>query len=552
MKLKLFKKHRPTKAELREEQETISGELPFKKILPIFLALILSMLLAALDQTIVSTALPTIAGELHGLDKISWLVTAYLLAQTVSVPLYGKLGDEFGRKRLLMLAIVIFLAGSALAGLSQTMVQLIACRALQGIGAGGLMVSAIAIMGDIVPARKRGKYVGIMMPVFGLATAFGPAIGGFLIDNLSWRWIFYVNMPVGIAAILAVSFLLKLPTHVPKRLKIDYLGAALLAAAVACLVFLTSWGGRNYDWQSWPIYLLGLGVLILGTAFVWQENRAYDPVFPLKLFSNRVFLVCVLLGLTVGLGMFGALTYLPTFLQTVNGVSPTDSGLMMIPMSAGLMAAAITVGQIMTRTGHYKIFPIIGTAVATFGMYLLSTMNAHTPQWHINVYMAVLGMGIGAVMPVLTTVAQNSVKKQDLGVATSGVNFFRQIGGAIGVSIAGTLFTTRLHTQLVKDLPALADKFTSGGQVHIDPATVGQLPPHIQAGVIEAFGTALPSIFLDFAPMFAVAFVIAFFLKEVPLATTMRGAVRTASKNKNVVKSGRKEATSPQPARAEN
>ncbi|HET8575012.1 MAG TPA: DHA2 family efflux MFS transporter permease subunit [Candidatus Paceibacterota bacterium] len=506
-------------------QHPEENELPFSAILPIFIALILSILLAALDQTIVSTALPTIAGELHGFNKISWLITAYLLAQTVSVPLYGKLGDMFGRKRLLLSAIVLFLVGSALCGLAQDMNQLIGFRALQGLGAGGLMVSALAIIGDVIPARKRGKYMGVMMPIFGLATAFGPTLGGFLIDNFSWRWIFYVNMPIGILAILAVSIWLKLPEREVSLKKIDYIGAILLAGATSSLVLIVSWAGNLYSWGSWQILSLFAAMVLLGTFFIFEEKRAEDPVFPLELFKNRIFLSTVALGSSIGLGLFGVVTFLPTFLQIVLGASPTDSGLLMLPFSAGLMVAAITAGQLMSRTGRYKIFPLFGTAVAAIGMYLFSTLNATTPQLTINIFMVILGMGIGSVMPVLTLVAQNSVKREELGVATSGVNFFRQIGGALGVSIAGTLFTTRLHTELTKELPGqAASMLNQSGSTTIDPSVIAHLPPQIHTGVVTAFGHALPSVFFDFIPVFLVAFIVAWFLKEIPLSTTSRFA----------------------------
>jgi EmrB/QacA subfamily drug resistance transporter len=493
-----------------------------QQILTVIGALVLSILMAALDQTIVTTAMPTIAGELHGLNQISWLITAYLLAQTISIPFYGKLGDLIGRKKLLLFSIVLFMAGSALCGIAQTMGQLIACRAFQGLGAGGLTVTAMAIIGDVVPARQRGKYLAFMLPVFGLATVFGPTLGGFFVEHLSWRWIFYINMPVGVAAFLAVVTKLHLPARPLGQHKIDYLGAGFLAVAVASLVLLTNWGGTNYAWAS-PI-ILGLGALVLvfGALFVWAESRAQDPVFPLELFRNRIFVSCVLLGAAVGLALFGSITFLPTFLQIATGVSPVDSGLLVLPFSLGLMAAAITTGQLISRTGRYKMFPIIGASLGSIGMFLLSTMSAATPILQIDCYMVVLGLGVGTVMPVLTQVAQNAVPRSKLGVATSGVNFFRQIAGALGVSVAGALFTSRLHVQLAKDLPAQAlNQLGSGAaSARIDPKAIANLPPQIHQAIVTAYGTALPSIFIDFVPILLAAVIVAIFLKEIPLANT--------------------------------
>jgi EmrB/QacA subfamily drug resistance transporter len=523
MKIPFFHDSKAVKRqEAAQAQEAVSGELTFQQILPIFGALILSMLLAALDQTIVSTALPTIVGDLHGLGSISWVITAYLLAQTISMPLFGKLGDEFGRKKLLQFAIVVFLIGSILSGLAQSMGMLIAFRALQGIGAGGLVISATTIIGDIVPARKRGKYIGILMPIFGLATAFGPTLGGLLLEATSWRWIFYVNVPIGIAALIAVAKKMHLPVKHPKNLKIDYPGALMLAAAAASLVLLTSFGGSRFPWGSWQIILLGVGVIVFSVSWFLFERRAADPVLPLDLFKNKIVLTCMGLGLAVGLGLFGVVSFLPTFLQIASRASPAMSGILMLPFSAGLMFSAVTVGQVISRTGHYKTYPIVGTAMAGVGMYLLSTISASTSHGIIDVYMVILGAGIGLFMPVLTLVAQNAVQHKNLGVATSSVNFFRQIGGALGVSIAGTLFTTRLQTQIAEHVPPqLAAHAHLQGRA--DPATINQLPPHLHHIIVSAYGTALPSVFFDFVFIFAAAFIIAWLLPEIELATTTRG-----------------------------
>ena len=500
-------------------------EFSHREILTVIGVLILSILLAALDQTIVSTALPTIAGELNGFNQISWLVTAYLLAQTIAMPLYGKLGDLFGRKPLLIYAVAIFLLGSIFSGFSQTIWQLIAARAFQGLGAGGLMVTAFSVIGDVIPSRDRGKYLAYIMPIFGLATVFGPTIGGFFIDNFSWRWIFFINIPIGIAAILAAWWKLDLPSRALGQKKIDYLGAGVLALFMSCFVLIATWGGATYAWTSPVILGLAMALVVLGGLFVWVEKRAHDPIFPMQLFHNRMVVTCMLLGTTVGLSLFGTLTYLPTYMQIAKGASPTDSGLLILPLSLGLFAAAITTGQLISRTGRYKIFPVVGTISATIGTFLLSTISADTPMLLIDVYMLFLGAGIGMVMPVLTQAAQNAVTPDMLGVATSGVNLSRQLSGAIGVSIAGTLFTTRVHTQLAAHLSPDQLHALGAQGARIDPQVIAQLPESLHHVFVEVFGSVLPSIFLDFVPLLLAGVVVALLMKEIPLATTRKTSV---------------------------
>ncbi len=490
-----------------------------RDILTVIVVLLFSILLAALDQTIVSTAIPTIAGELNGLDKISWLVTAYLLAQTIAMPIYGKLGDLYGRKWLLIYAIVSFLVGSALSGLAQSMNELIAFRGLQGLGAGGLLVTSFSIIGDIIPPRDRGKYIAYIMPVFGLASVFGPTLGGFLIDALSWRWIFYVNMPIGVVAIAMAWWKLDLPKGMPGKHRIDYPGAALLAVALSCAVLATTWGGNLYPWLSPQVLGLGGATLVFGVLFAIAERHAHDPILAPDFFRNRIILGCMALAITVGLSLFGTLTYLPTFLQIAREASPLVSGLMMLPLSVGLFIAAVTTGQTISRTGRYKVFPIAGTIAGSIGMYLLSTIGPDTPVLLLYGYMVVLGAGLGMVMPVLTQAAQNAVARERLGMATSGVNLARQMSGAIGVSIAGTLFLSRLHTQLTESVSAEALKQMHLQGARIDPVAVANLPPKVHAAVVSAFGSVLPSVFLDFVPIMAVGIVIALMLKEIPLAT---------------------------------
>ena len=415
----------------------------------VFAALMLGMFLAALDQTIVSTALPTIVGDLGGLNHLSWVVTSYLLAATVSTPVYGKLGDMIGRKPVFLAAILIFLAGSMLSGLSQTMNELIAFRAVQGIGAGGLMVGAQAIIGDIVPPRERGRYMGLIGSVFGVASVAGPLLGGFLVESLSWRWVFYVNMPIGVLAVVIVITRLHLhtPTH---HHRIDYLGAALLSGCVGSLILLTTWGGTQYAWGSSTIIGLGIAGVVLLAAFIWRETRAAEPILPLRLFRSSVFRVANAIGFTIGMAMFGAIIFIPLFLQIVYGASPTASGLRMLPLIVGLLVATISSGQVITRIGRYRAFPIAGTAILIVGMYLLSRLQVGTAPWVASVFMLVVGIGIGLVMQVMILVVQNDVRPQDIGVATSTATFFRSVGGAFGVAIFGTIFATRLADQLTR------------------------------------------------------------------------------------------------------
>jgi EmrB/QacA subfamily drug resistance transporter len=502
------------------------GRLTGRALWTVFAALMLGMFLAALDQTIVSTALPTIVGDLGGLDHLSWVVTSYLLAATVSTPIYGKLGDMYGRKLVFLAAILIFLAGSMLAGLSQTMDQLIGFRALQGIGAGGLMVGAQAIIADIVPPRDRGRYMGLIGSVFAVASVAGPLLGGFLVDNLSWRWVFYVNMPVGALAIAIVW--LRLHLHVPQtRHKIDYWGAALLAGGVGSLVLLTTWGGNQYAWGSATILGLAIAGVVLLALFVWQERRASEPLLPLTLFRSSVFDVANAIGFTIGMAMFGAIVFIPLFLQLVYGASPTSSGLRLLPLMAGLLVAAIASGRAISRLGRYRIFPIVGTAVLVVGMFLLSRLTVGTAPWLASVYMLVVGVGIGLVMQVLVLVVQNDVPAREIGVATSTATFFRQVGGSFGVAIFGAIFAARLGTQIKRLPPAVAGHLTGG--VHLTPLQAKRLPATVHTDFLHAFANALHGVFLWGMLLAIVAFVLAWFLKEVPLRTTLATAPEVGS-----------------------
>ncbi|HEY7074182.1 MAG TPA: MFS transporter [Solirubrobacteraceae bacterium] len=477
----------------------------------IFGALLLVMLLASLDQTIVSTALPTIVGDLGGLAHLSWVVTAYLLASTVAGPLYGKLGDLYGRKRLLQVAIVLFLIGSALCGAAQSMGELIAFRALQGLGGGGLMVTTIAVVGDIIPPRDRGRYQGFFGAVFGVSTVIGPLLGGFFVDSLSWRWIFYVNLPIGLLALAVIGAVFRArDVHVQHR--IDYLGAVVLAAGLSAVVLFTSLGGTSYAWGSPQIVALIIGGAVLLVAFPFVEARAAEPLLPLELFRNRIFTVSSAVGFIVGLALFGAVTFLPLYLQVVRGYSPTASGLQLTPMMGGVLVTSIVSGNIISRTGRYRRFPIAGTALMTIAMLLLTRLGTTTPGWVAALYMVVLGLGLGMVMQVLVLAVQNAVDYRFLGVATSGSTLFRQVGGSIGVALFGAIFTNRLAAELAERLPRGAHV-----PAQANPAVVHQLPAAIKGPYIAAFSDALQPVFVVAAGISFCAFLLSWGLREVPL-----------------------------------
>ncbi|MER5445298.1 MDR family MFS transporter [Streptomyces sp. NPDC002766] len=484
-------------------------------------ALLLGMLLAALDQTIVSTALPTIVSDLGGLEHLSWVVTAYLLASTAATPLWGKLGDQYGRKRLFQTAIVLFLIGSALCGMAQNMPQLIAFRAVQGLGGGGLMVLSMAIVGDVVPPRERGRYQGLFGAVFGATSVLGPLLGGLFTEHLSWRWVFYINLPVGVIALAVIAAVLRIPRKETRHV-IDYLGTFLIASVATCLVLVASLGGTTWGWGSAQIVGLAVLGVVLAAAFVAVERRAAEPVLPLKLFRVRTFTLSAVISFIVGFAMFGAMTYLPTFLQVVQGVTPTMSGVHMLPMVFGMLLSSTGSGQIVSRTGRWKVFPVAGTAVTTVGLLLLHRLDENSSTFEMSVYFFVFGLGLGLVMQVLVLIVQNAVSYEDLGVATSGATFFRSIGASFGVAIFGTVFASRLGDKLSASFRGVRlPGGVSADALESDPRGIASLPPALRAPALHAYASAITDVFLYAAPVALLGFVLAWFLKEDPL----RGSV---------------------------
>jgi EmrB/QacA subfamily drug resistance transporter len=494
----------------------------------VFAGLMSGMLLAALDQTIVATALPTIVGDLGGLSHLSWVVTSYLLASTVSTPLWGKLGDLYGRKLFFQAAIVIFLVGSALSGAAQDMLQLIVFRAVQGLGAGGLIVGAQAIIGGVVAPRERGRYMGLIGSVFAVSSVAGPLLGGVFTEHLTWRWVFYINLPIGAVALAVVAAALP-AREVHIRHTVDYAGAALLGGAATALILALTWGGNTYPWASPEILGLLAATVVLVAAFVAVERHSPEPLIPLGLFGSPIFRVASAAGAIVGFSMFGAITFLPLFLQTVHGAGPTESGLQMVPIMALVLVMSIWSGRRISATGRYRAYPIAGTIIMTFGIFLLSTMGIETPYWRAAIYMAIVGMGLGLTMQVMVLAVQNSVPFRDLGTATSAATFFRSIGGSVGVAVFGAIYANRLAAALPDDL-----RRQGGATAHFTPEDLKRLAleqPAVFAQYLHAFDHALHIVFLAAVPFAALGIVLALLLREVPLRNAPHAAGMDAAQS---------------------
>ena len=497
-----------------------------RSILLVFAGLMLTMLLASLDQTIFSTALPTIVGELNGVDEMLWVITIYILASTIMLPIYGKLGDLMGRKGLFIGAISIFILGSIVGGFAQDMTWLIIGRGVQGLGGGGLMLLSQAIIADVVPARERGRYMGIMGGVFALSSVAGPLLGGWFTDGIGWRWGLWMNIPLGILAITSAVFFLRLPVHPKVKARVDVAGMALLGITSTLLVLVSTWGGTKYGWGSPQIIGMAAGTVAAALLFVWVEGRAEHPIMSLHLFKDRNFNLTTAAGLITGIAMFGTLAYMPTFLQMVTGANATQAGFLMIPMMAGVLVTSIVSGQLVSRTGRYKWLPITGMFIVAGALVLLSTMSGTMPVWIICCYLAIMGIGLGTSMQILVLIVQNQFPNSQVGMATASNNYFRQIGASLGSAVVGSLFAHRLATLLTDRLPAGGSG--SGGADAINsltPAIVRGLPDPLRSIVIGSYSDALTPIFVYMVPLLLLAGILLLFVKEIPLATTIhRGA----------------------------
>ncbi len=493
--------------------------LSHRQVLIVFSGLMLGMFMAALDQTILGTALPTIVNNLHGLSHLSWVVTAYLLTSTISTPVYGKLSDQFGRKGLFQLAIVIFLAGSVLCGLSHSMIELIVFRGIQGLGAGGLMALAMTIIADVVSPRDRGKYQGYFAATFALSSVAGPLLGGVFTDDLSWRWIFYINVPIGIVALLVTSVVLRLPFRRQAH-SIDYLGAGLMLVGVTAALLVMVWGGTQYAWSSPTIVVLVAVAAVFLAAFVLWERKATEPLLPPSLFRLGIFRVSSTVSFLLSVVMFGAVIYLPVYLQLVDGVSATISGLLLIPLMLAVLTSSALSGQVVSRTGIYKPFPVIGSVLVVVGMVLLSTLGLGTPHWQLSLYVVVLGAGLGLIMQVMVLATQNAVPAAQIGTATAAVVFFRSLGGVFGAALFGAVFVAGLDHWVPVLVPGASSAIHVNGAFSMSQAQLHSWPPAVQHGILEAFVRSLHSMFLVGVP-FAVAMLVgALLLKQVRLRTS--------------------------------
>ena len=503
---------------------TTTKDAPFlltkRRIWIIFGALIAGMLLSSLDQTIVSTAMPTIVGQLGGVDHQVWITTAYLLATTIVMPIYGKFGDVLGRRRLFLIAIAIFTLASVGCAFATDFWMFVVFRAIQGLGGGGLMILSQAIIADIVPASERGKYLGPLGGIFGLSAVAGPLLGGFFVDHLTWQWAFYINIPVGIAAFVIALMALKLPNKRATK-RIDWLGVLFLSIATTCLIMFTDFGGdKEVGWGSMITWSWGIGLAVAIALFIVTESRAADPIMPLSLFRNPIFVNATAIGLALGIGMFAAIGFVPTFLQMSSGTSAAESGLLMLPMMVGLMGTAIASGILITKTGRYKLFPIVGTLLTGAAMIAMTSLSAATPIWLICVYLFFFGAGLGLIMQVVVLVVQNAVPADEIGTATSSNNYFREVGAALGTAVFGALFTSRLTENLTAVFAGAGASASDAADATatIDPATLAQLPDAVREGVVTAYADALAPVFWYLVPFIAIAFVLSLFLKQIPLS----------------------------------
>ena len=492
------------------------------RIRAMFLGLVIVMLMSSLNQTILAPSLPTIVGELHGVEHMSWVITIFILLSTITMPVYGKLSDQFGRKPFLIFAIVAFMAGSVVGALAQNMNWLIFARALQGLGGGGLMILSQAVIADVIPPRDRGRYMGIIGGVFAFSSVAGPLIGGWITEGPGWRWAFWLNLPLAILSILAVIFLLPhRPFREREKHSIDYLGSLILMAGTSALVLATIWGGNQYEWTSPQIIGLLIFSVVAALVFIPVENRAAEPVMPMYLFKNRNFLLTLGASLALGVAMFGAVEYIPTYLQMALGVSATVAGLLMIPMMGVMLVVSIVTGRVVSKTGRYKSYVTTGTAVVALGLFLLSTVTVETPTWLFCIYLAVMGAGLGMSMQFLTLIVQNAFPVSVVGTATASNNFFRQVGATVGASLVGGLFTSRLTSLISERMPQQALQSSGGHASSLTPELVASLPEPVHGIIVNAYNDALIPLFLYLVPLALVSTLLLFFIREDALATTL-------------------------------
>ncbi|MHB1864541.1 MAG: MDR family MFS transporter [Candidatus Saccharimonadales bacterium] len=509
------------------EQAQEHRERTHEEIMVVIVALGLAMLLAALDQTIVATALPRIATDLHGLNKLAWVATAYLMTSAISTPLYGKISDQFGRKKIFMFSIVLFLIGSALCGQSRNMDELVAFRALQGIGAGGLMSLSMTIVGDVVSPRQRGKYLGYFGAVFAISSVAGPLLGGFFTDSLSWRWVFYINVPIGVLALIVIATRLHLPVRKSDK-KIDYIGGVLLAASVVPIILATVWGGVTYPWGSLTIISMFAGGIIAAAAFALWEIKAPEAIIPTHLFKNDIFSVSVILSLLAGIALFASILFIPEYQQIVRGYSAVKSGLLLLPLVAGMLSALVVSGRLITKWGHYRIFPIMGTLITAFGVWLFSHLTLKTSQLELSIWMVIVGLGVGMFLQVMTLAVQNAVPRDELGVATASATFFRSMGSTLGGAIFGAILTNRLTYHLKQLLPhtslrANTTNLSSSVETGATPTFINKLPASISHDIYQAFVLSFHDMFLLAVPVLLLAFIASLLLRETPLRETTKG-----------------------------